>query len=141
MTDSGSAAVSGWSLAFALPGGQAVTNAWSAAVSPNGGQVTARNVSYNGTIAPGGSAEFGFQADHTGNTGKPASFTLNGTACIAGRPCAGGPFHGGGTACRTPAVRGESSSASVGGPRPSRAGRPAAAGRRGSPLKPTVLTR
>ncbi|MFC6576341.1 extracellular catalytic domain type 1 short-chain-length polyhydroxyalkanoate depolymerase [Planomonospora parontospora] len=84
ITNTGSAAVDGWSLAFTLPGGQTVSNAWNAAVSPNSGQVTARNVSYNGTIAPGASAEFGFQAAHTGNTGEPASFTLNGTPCAVG---------------------------------------------------------
>jgi poly(hydroxyalkanoate) depolymerase family esterase len=84
ITNTGTSPVGGWSLAFTLPGGQTVTNAWNAAVSPNSGQVTARNASYNGTIAPGGSAEFGFQATHTGNTGEPASFTLNGTACTAG---------------------------------------------------------
>jgi acetylxylan esterase len=43
--------------------------------------VTARNVSYNGSIAPNASVGIGFQATHTGNTGKPTSFTLNGSAC------------------------------------------------------------
>ena len=43
--------------------------------------MTARNVSYNGTINPGQSTGIGFQATHTGNTAKPSSFTLNGTAC------------------------------------------------------------
>ncbi|HEY7487632.1 MAG TPA: cellulose binding domain-containing protein, partial [Streptosporangiaceae bacterium] len=42
----------------------------------------ARNVSYNNVInAGGGSQSIGFQATHTGNTGRPSSFTLNGTAC------------------------------------------------------------
>ena len=43
--------------------------------------MTASNVSYNATIAPGASTNIGFQATHTGNTGKPTSFTLNGTTC------------------------------------------------------------
>jgi len=43
--------------------------------------VTARNASYNGTIAAGGSISIGFQATHTGNTAAPTSFTLNGAAC------------------------------------------------------------
>ena len=43
--------------------------------------MTARNVSYNASIAPGGSVNIGFQATHTGNTGRPASFTLNGNPC------------------------------------------------------------
>ena len=81
ITNTGATAVNGWSLAFTLPGGQAITNGWNATYSPTSGAVTARNVSYNGTIAPNGSVSIGFQANHTGNTGRPASFTLNGTAC------------------------------------------------------------
>ncbi|MFG6201588.1 cellulose binding domain-containing protein [Nonomuraea sp. JJY05] len=65
----------------ALPGGQAITSGWNATYSPTSGQVTARNVSYNAGIAPGASIGIGFQATHTGNTTKPASFTLNGAAC------------------------------------------------------------
>ncbi len=33
------------------------------------------------TIAPNSSVDIGFQANHTGNTGRPSSFTLNGTTC------------------------------------------------------------
>ncbi|WP_203880177.1 extracellular catalytic domain type 1 short-chain-length polyhydroxyalkanoate depolymerase [Planobispora takensis] len=84
VTNTGAAALNGWSLAFALPPGQTVTSAWNATVSPSGGQVTAGNVSYNGTLAPGASADFGFQATHTGNTAKPPAFTLNGAACTTG---------------------------------------------------------
>jgi Cellulose binding domain. len=43
--------------------------------------VTARNVSYNSTIEPNASVNIGFQANHTGDTGRPGSFTLNGTVC------------------------------------------------------------
>jgi hypothetical protein len=38
-------------------------------------------VEYNPDIAPGASISIGFQASHTGNTGEPASFTLNGASC------------------------------------------------------------
>ncbi|MCE6998329.1 cellulose binding domain-containing protein [Saccharothrix sp. S26] len=83
VTNTGSSPINGWSLVFTLPGGQTITSGWNASYSPTSGQVTARNVSYNGTIAPGGSVSIGFQANHTGNTGKPASFTLNGVTCAA----------------------------------------------------------
>jgi acetylxylan esterase len=79
--NNGSTPVSGWALAFTLPSGQTVTSAWNATISPTGGAVTARNMSYNATIAPGASTGFGFQATHTGNPAKPAAFSLNGTAC------------------------------------------------------------
>lgn len=81
ITNTGTAQLSSWSLAFALPAGQTVTSAWNATVSPNSGQVTARNASYNGALAPGGSTQFGFQATHNGNTSQPGAFTLNGAAC------------------------------------------------------------
>ncbi|MEV0565265.1 PHB depolymerase family esterase [Dactylosporangium sp. NPDC050588] len=83
VTNAGSTAVNGWTLGFTLPAGQAVTSAWNATVTPASGAVTARNVTYNAAIPPGGSASFGFQANHTGNTGKPSAFTLNGTACAS----------------------------------------------------------
>ncbi|WP_179155601.1 cellulose binding domain-containing protein, partial [Microbispora sp. GKU 823] len=81
ITNTGSSAVNGWSLAFTLPGGQTITNGWNATYSPTSGQVTATNVSYNGSLAPGASTEIGFQATHTGNAGKPTAFTLNGVTC------------------------------------------------------------
>ncbi|MEU8192785.1 PHB depolymerase family esterase [Microbispora amethystogenes] len=81
ITNTGSSAVNGWSLAFTLPGGQTITSGWNATYSPSSGRVTATNVSYNGSIPAGGSAQIGFQANHTGNAGKPTSFTLNGATC------------------------------------------------------------
>jgi poly(hydroxyalkanoate) depolymerase family esterase len=81
ITNTGTTAINGWSLAFTLPGGQTITSGWNATYSPASGSVTARNVSYNAAIAPNASVSIGFQASHTGNTGKPPSFNLNGTAC------------------------------------------------------------
>ncbi|MEU7619990.1 cellulose binding domain-containing protein [Micromonospora rifamycinica] len=81
VTNTSGTTVNGWALAFTLPGGQTITSGWNATYAPASGAVTARNVSYNGTIAPNTSVDVGFQADHTGNAGRPSSFTLNGTAC------------------------------------------------------------
>ncbi|MEU1969227.1 PHB depolymerase family esterase [Micromonospora sediminicola] len=81
ITNTATSPVNGWSLAFTLPGGQTITGGWNATYAPTSGAVTARNVSYNGAVAPGGSVTIGFQATHTGNTGSPAAFTLNGSPC------------------------------------------------------------
>ncbi|MEU5909321.1 PHB depolymerase family esterase [Micromonospora sp. NPDC047527] len=81
ITNTGATAINGWSLAFALPSGQNITSGWNASYSPTSGQVTARNLSYNATIPANGSVTIGFQATHTGNTARPASFTLNGASC------------------------------------------------------------
>jgi lysophospholipase L1-like esterase len=81
ITNTGGTAVNGWRLAFTLASGQTLTNAWNATVSPSSGAVTATNVSYNASIPPGGSTSFGFQANHTGNTAPPPTFTLNASPC------------------------------------------------------------
>ncbi|MGC5307794.1 cellulose binding domain-containing protein [Micromonospora zamorensis] len=81
VTNTSSTPVNGWALAFTLPGGQSITSGWNASYAPSSGAVTARNVSYNATIAPNTSVDVGFQATHTGNAGRPSAFTLNGTAC------------------------------------------------------------
>jgi hypothetical protein len=46
--------------------------------------VTARDASYNRTIAPGASTAFGFQGTYSGSNPSPTAFTLNGTACSTG---------------------------------------------------------
>ena len=82
VTNTGSLAVNGWRLAFTLPAGQSITNGWNATYSPTSGPVTADNVAHNATIAPNTSVTFGFQANHTGDTGEPPSFSFNGQDCV-----------------------------------------------------------
>ena len=53
ITNTGTTAVNGWTLTLTWPGNQQITNAWNATVTQSGAQVTARNVPYNATIAPG----------------------------------------------------------------------------------------
>jgi cellulase/cellobiase CelA1 len=84
ITNTSATAVDGWHLGFTLPAGQTVTGGWGATYSPSSGTVTATNVSYDATIAPGASVSIGYQATHTGNSAPPTSFTLNGTACTTG---------------------------------------------------------
>ncbi|MEV5950291.1 endo-1,4-beta-xylanase [Streptomyces sp. NPDC051993] len=81
ITNTGSTTINGWSLAFTLPTGQTVTSSWNASLAPATGQVAAKNLSYNGALAPGASSSFGFQATHTGNTSLPSLFSLNGAPC------------------------------------------------------------
>jgi len=79
--NTGAAPLSGWTLAFTFPGDQKITNAWNTTVSQTSATVSARNVSYNATIAPGSSVSFGFQATwHTGDA-NPTAFLLNQMAC------------------------------------------------------------
>jgi poly(hydroxyalkanoate) depolymerase family esterase len=81
ITNTDTTAINDWSLAFTLPTGQTITSGWNATYSPASGAVNARNVAYNRTIPANGSVGIGFQATHTGNTARPAAFTLNGSPC------------------------------------------------------------
>ena len=81
VTNTGSSAINGWTLGFNLPAGQAITSSWNANLTTSGSAVTARNVGYNGSLAPGASASFGFQGSLNGTYSSPTAFTLNGTAC------------------------------------------------------------
>ncbi len=84
ITNTGGSTVNGWRLTFTLPSGQTITSGWNATYTGTSGSVTATNLSYNGTIAPNSSVSIGYQANHTGNSGAPGNFALNGVACTAG---------------------------------------------------------
>ncbi|MEV5805512.1 GH12 family glycosyl hydrolase domain-containing protein [Streptomyces parvulus] len=81
VTNTGTAPLDGWRLAFTLPSGQRITNAWNASVTPSAGSVTASGLAHNARIAPGGSLSFGFQGSHDGAFAEPDGFRLNDTAC------------------------------------------------------------
>jgi hypothetical protein len=81
VANTGTSTVNGWTLGFSFPSGQQITNSWNAAVTQSGSTVTARNVAYNSTLAPGTSASFGFQGTHNGTNQAPTGWTLNGTPC------------------------------------------------------------
>jgi cellulase/cellobiase CelA1 len=81
LTNSGTAAINGWTLAFTFPGDQKITSSWSSTYRQSGAAVTLQDMGYNGTIAPGGNAAFGFQGTWTASDAAPTGFTVNGTAC------------------------------------------------------------
>ncbi|MFH8804131.1 PHB depolymerase family esterase [Streptomyces sp. NPDC017936] len=84
LTNTGASTLNGWRLGFILPAGQTITNGWGATYAPASGTVTATNAPYNGTLAPNASVTVGYQANHTGDSAPPGSFTLDGTACTTG---------------------------------------------------------
>ena len=74
----GTAAVNGWTVTWTYGNGQTVTQAWNATVTSSGSAVTARNMSYNGSLAAGASTTFGFLGSWTGTNSVPA------VSCTAG---------------------------------------------------------
>jgi hypothetical protein len=81
VTNTGSAAISGWTLVFTFGGDQVITSAYNATVSQSGATVTAVNTSYNGLIAPGSSVSFGFGGTWHASDAAPTAFRLNAAAC------------------------------------------------------------
>ncbi|MFD6566073.1 cellulose binding domain-containing protein [Micromonospora profundi] len=62
----GTAALNGWRVTLTLPSGASVSSLWNGVASGTSGTVTVTNQSYNGRLAAGQSATFGFQGTGTG---------------------------------------------------------------------------
>ncbi|WP_179155409.1 cellulose binding domain-containing protein, partial [Microbispora sp. GKU 823] len=73
----GGSAIKGWTVTWTYADGQTVTNAWNATVTGSGAGVTARNMSYNGSLGAGASTTFGFLGSWNGTNSVP---TLSCTA-------------------------------------------------------------
>ncbi|WP_435228827.1 cellulose binding domain-containing protein [Streptomyces sp. Tue6028] len=81
LTNTGTSAWNGWTLGWTFPDGQRITQLWNADHTQDGTAVTARNVSWNATVAPGSSVGFGFTGSWTGSNTKPTSFRLDDRTC------------------------------------------------------------
>jgi mannan endo-1,4-beta-mannosidase len=67
----GDSAISGWTVTWAFANGQTVTHHWNATVTSDVSSVTASNLSYNGSLAAGASATFGFLGSWNGVNSVP----------------------------------------------------------------------
>ncbi|GAB3154587.1 glycoside hydrolase family 48 protein [Micromonospora sonneratiae] len=76
--------INGWTLRFGFAGNQQITQGWSANWTQSGNQVTATNMSYNGNLGTGATANIGFNASYSGPNAKPTSFSVNGVTCGGG---------------------------------------------------------
>ena len=70
--------ISAWKVEFDLPAGTTVSSSWDATETVSGTHYTFVNKDYNGTVAAGATATFGFVAS---GTGTPANCLLNGATC------------------------------------------------------------
>ncbi|WP_181361726.1 glycoside hydrolase family 48 protein, partial [Streptomyces sp. MA5143a] len=82
LTNRGTEAINGWTLTYSYAGNQTLTGGWSGSWSQSGKAVTAKNASWNGTIAVGASVSTGAQFTYSGTNTAPTSFAINGTACV-----------------------------------------------------------
>ena len=83
ITNSGTSAITAWSLRFSFPAGQRVVQGWNATWVQAAGSadVTATNLDWNATIQPGASVGIGFNGSYSGSNPRPEAFTLNGSPC------------------------------------------------------------
>ncbi|WNI22417.1 glycoside hydrolase family 18 chitinase [Streptomyces sp. ITFR-16] len=79
--NTGTTSLSSWTIEWDFPAGTAVGSAWDASVTSSGTHWTAKNLGWNGTVAPGASVSFGFNG--TGS-GAPSGCKLNGASCDGG---------------------------------------------------------
>ncbi|MEU6787800.1 fibronectin type III domain-containing protein [Nonomuraea angiospora] len=77
ITNTGTSTINGWTVTFTLPAGHTLTGSWNGTATVSGQTVTIKNVSHNGTLAPGAATtSVGFQASRpNGNTALPSGYT------------------------------------------------------------------
>ena len=81
VTNNGTAALAGWTLAFTWPTGwQGVDSGWNGTWSQSGRTV---RVTDSPALAPGGTTSVGFVGSYSGPNIAPGAFTVNGTVCAA----------------------------------------------------------
>ncbi|MER6103436.1 glycoside hydrolase family 18 chitinase [Streptomyces sp. NPDC001832] len=79
--NTGTTALSSWTIEWDFPSGTSVTSAWDATVTSSGTHWTAKNAGWNGSVAPGASVSFGFNG---AGPGAPTGCKLNGASCDGG---------------------------------------------------------
>nr|WP_221374983.1 cellulose binding domain-containing protein [Actinoplanes polyasparticus] len=81
ITNTGPAAVDGWTLAFPTGGDQRVASSWNATFAQSGRNVTVTAARWNTRIASGGSVTAGLLGRWTTSNAAPTAFTLNSAPC------------------------------------------------------------
>ncbi|MFJ7997802.1 glycosyl hydrolase family 18 protein [Streptomyces sp. NPDC096310] len=79
--NTGTTALASWTVEWDFPSGTAVTSGWDADITGSGTHWTAKNKSWNGTLAAGASISFGFNGS---GAGAPSGCKLNGASCDGG---------------------------------------------------------
>ncbi|WUW92761.1 cellulase family glycosylhydrolase [Streptomyces sp. NBC_01451] len=83
LRNTGTAALTNWTLAFSFANGQTISNMWGGTPTQSGANVSVVPASYTATIPAAGSVSVGFIGVKGATNAAPTAFTLNGTACTA----------------------------------------------------------
>ncbi len=81
ITNGGSTTLTSWQVSFSLPSGTSISSYWNAVRVGSGQPYVFGNASWNGNVAPGASATFGFIGV---GSGSPTGCLLNGQPCDGG---------------------------------------------------------
>jgi cellulose 1,4-beta-cellobiosidase len=82
LENTGTANWTSWTLTWTFANGQTITQLWNGAESQSGAIVTVSNLSYNGSIAAGGSYNgMGFNGSWSSTNAVPTAFAVNGHTC------------------------------------------------------------
>jgi len=81
--------LSSWTVDWSYSAGQQISQLWNGSVSQTGGNVTVTSLPWNGSLATGARASFGFNASWSGSNPAPTSFRVNGTTCTGAVPTTG----------------------------------------------------
>lgn len=81
ISNGSASALSSWTVEFDLPHGQSISSLWDGDHTVDGQHVTVRNLSWNGTVQPGGQVSFGFVVNHSGDAAPPTNCLVNGEPC------------------------------------------------------------
>ena len=82
VTDSGTTALTAWTVTFTFPGDQKVTSNWNSSLAQSLEYVTASNLAYNGALGAGSSTSFGFQGTWGSSDAVPTSLTCTPAATV-----------------------------------------------------------
>jgi lysophospholipase L1-like esterase len=74
----GNTTISSWTVTWQFANGQTITQSWNATINASGSAVTARNVSFNGTLGAGAGTQFGFLGTWNATNNAPSP------TCVAG---------------------------------------------------------
>ena len=82
ITNSGSTALTSWTVTWTYAGNQAINQSWNGNYAQSGKAVSISNASWNGSIAAGTTLTgIGWNANYSGPNASPTTFYLNGVLC------------------------------------------------------------
>ncbi|GAA1824117.1 hypothetical protein GCM10009682_50480 [Luedemannella flava] len=66
--NNGTSTLNGWTTTWTNPSGVSITQLWNGTMTTSGSTVTVKNLSWNGTLAGGATATFGFLGSGSSST-------------------------------------------------------------------------